>query len=438
MGLIVLGINHTTASIAIREKVAFTPDQMDEALAAVCETTGIDEVVILSTCNRTEIIASYRDDVGALAVEDKEEQDESVQRQVQAWLSSYHHVSLGDLQACSYYYTDADAVRHIMAVACGLNSMVLGEPQILGQMKSAYAQAREAGVVKSALSKVFQHTFTTAKAVRTRTAIGANPVSVAYAAVSLSQHIFSSLKKTSALLIGAGETIELVARHLSEQGVSRIIVANRTLERGQKLARQLSGEAILLSDIPDYIGAVDIVISSTASQLPILGKGMVERALKKRKHKPIFMVDIAVPRDIEPEVGELADVYLYTVDDLTDIIDENRKARESEALKADKIIDEAVEQYLRIQRSMDVVATLKAYREKAETLRNEELAKALKQLDSGTRPEEVLNALARGITNKLIHTPCIQMKQAASEGRSDVIGWTHELLGLELDQDGEM
>jgi glutamyl-tRNA reductase len=245
------------------------------------------------------------------------------------------------------------------------------------------------------------------------------------------------LAKTKALLIGAGETIELVARHLKEQRVEQIIVANRTLTRAKALAEQFSAEAILLSEIPDRLAEADIVISSTASQLPILGKGSVERALKVRKHRPIFMVDIAVPRDIEAEVAELSDVYLYTVDDLKDIIDDNLKARQNEAVKARHIIEQAVAKFFREQRSQGVVETLKAYRSQAEEMRDQELDKALKQLQNGARPEEVLSTLARGLTNKLIHTPCIQMKKAAADGRPEVVAWTQEMLGLSVSDDGE-
>lgn len=425
MVLVVLGINHTTAKVSVREKVAFAPDQIAGALNSVCDLPPVLEATILSTCNRTELV---------LACEDSSELAE-IQADIMEWLAHFHQVALEDIRECTYCYQQQNGLKHLMSVACGLDSMVLGEPQILGQMKSAYASAVDVGTAKSLLSKVFQYTFSTAKTVRTQTAIGANPVSVAYAAVNLSQHIFSSLAGKTALLIGAGETIELVARHLKEQGVSRMVVANRTLERGQALVESLEGRAVLLTDIPDELAKVDIVISSTASQLPILGKGMVERALKKRKHKPIFMVDIAVPRDIEPEVGELADIYLYTVDDLTGIIDENRKAREAEAVKAEDLIGHAAHEFEKQLRSRDVVATLKAYREQAESIRDEEVKKALKQLENGTRPEEILHVLARGITNKLIHTPCTQMKQAAADGRTDVIDWTHELLGLERDAD---
>lgn len=419
MGLIALGINHRSADVALRERVAFAPEQMSEALRDALAVAGLSEVVILSTCNRTELFAIASGDDEACTLQ---------------WLADYHHVSLDELRGHYYCHRDEIALRHMIQVTSGLDSMVLGEPQIFGQMKSAFAVSQEAESIGSELSRIFPHVFSVAKKVRTDTAIGENPVSVAYAAVNLSQHIFSVLSEQRALLIGAGETIELVARHLSENGVKDIVVANRTLGRARELAERFSAEAVLLSDIPDQLPRADIVISSTASQLPILGKGAVERALKLRKHRPILMIDIAVPRDIEVQVGELDDIYLYTVDDLTEIVDENKRNRETEAGKADKLIDEGIENYLQRLRSLDVVSTLKAYRSQAEKLRDIELDKSLKQLAKGESAEEVLNQLARNLTNKLLHKPSIEMKKASAKGREDLIGWANELFGLEDDE----
>lgn len=417
MSLLVLGINHNTAPLAVREKVAFSPDQTAEALMQLCAAEGFDEAVILSTCNRTEVVVvSEAQDAG---------------QRMLGWLAAYHHLPLTDLSDCHYLHRDAGALRHLIQVASGLNSMVLGEPQIFGQMKSAYAVAHEAGTVSATLAQVMQHTFTVAKKVRTDTAIGENPVSVAFAAVNLATRIFEDLSETRALLIGAGETIELVAQHLRRAGIRDMVVANRTLERASALAREYDAEAVMLSDIPAQLERSDIVISSTASQLPILGKGAVEKALRARKHKPIFMVDIAVPRDIEEQVGELADVYLYSVDDLKDVIDRNIQGREREARKADAIIDQGVSEFNRRLRSQGAIDTLRAYRSRAESLRDDELNKALRQLENGVRPAEALSNLARTLTNKLIHTPSIQMKKASAEGRMEVIEWTRELLGLD-------
>ena len=323
----------------------------------------------------------------------------------------------------------------MMCVASGLNSLVLGEPQILGQMKSSYAVAQSANTLSSELHSVFQKVFGVAKRVRTNTAIGENPVSVAYAAVSLAQQIFSDLKQDTALLIGAGETIDLVARHLRQQGIKQMIFANRTLERAQRLAQEFSAKAVLLSDIPEQLVHADIVISSTASQLPILGKGAVESALKQRRHKPMFMVDIAVPRDIEMEVGDLADVYLYTVDDLREVIDENKQSRENAANEAYAIIDEAVTTYMQETRARHSVSAIKSYRQHAEQLRDEALEKALRDLSNGVSADEVIQYMANSLTNKLLHTPTRQLKQASTDGDHALLNLTQKLFAVDNSAD---
>ncbi len=416
MAFLALGINHKTASVAVRERVAFTPEQMVEALQQLCRLTPSSEAAILSTCNRSELYLQL---------------DEMDVQAVLSWLAGYHGLPLSDLQACAYVHENEQAVRHMMRVACGLDSMILGEPQILGQLKSAYAVAREAGTVGPLLGRLFQATFSTAKSVRTDTAIGENPVSVAFAAVSLAKQIFADLHRSQALLIGAGETISLVARHLHDQGIKRIVVANRTLERASSLAEQFGAHAILLADIPDELINSDIVISSTASQLPILGKGAVERALKKRRHKPIFMVDIAVPRDIEPEVGELDDVYLYTVDDLHEVIEENLKSRQGAARAAEEMVAVGADEFMARLRELAAVDVLKAYRQQAETLRDDELQKAQRQLANGAPADEVLAQLARGLTNKLLHAPSVQLKKLSAEGRLDALALAQELFALD-------
>lgn len=414
MTLIAFGINHNTAALDLREKVAFAPEQMLQALAAAQQQAGLEEVAILSTCNRTEIYA---------------ETDQSAEALLE-WFAQYHRVPATDLSPCHYCYRGGDAARHMMRVAAGLDSMVLGEPQILGQMKSAYTVAGEAGSVGTVLHNAFHRVFSVAKRVRSETAIGENPVSVAYAAVSLAQQIFSNLKEDTALLIGAGETIELVARHLAEQGIKKLIVANRTLENAGSLAANFGADAVLLSDIPDLLHKADIVISSTASQLPLLGKGAVESALKKRKHKPMFMVDIAVPRDIEPQVGELDDVYLYTVDDLRQVIDENLRSRTQAAIIAADIVEEGVGVYETDLRTLAALDTVKAFRESTELLRDQELEKARRALQAGVDPDAVLTQLARGLTNKFMHIPTAQLKRASAEGRSDMINLFRRAFGL--------
>lgn len=421
MNLIALGISHHSAAVEVRERVAFAPEQVSEALADAREALSLEEIVILSTCNRTELYAIVPQGV---ALENKA-------LELIDWVANYHHLSAPELHQCAYHHATDAAVRHLIQVASGLDSMVLGEPQIFGQLKSAFAVAAEAGSVGSELGRLFPRVFSVAKRVRTDTAIGENPVSVAYAAVDLAGHIFSDLSQCNALLVGAGETIELVTRHLIEAGVSKIVIANRTLGRARELAQKFSAEAVLLSEIPEQLEAADIVITSTASQLPILGKGAVEQALKLRKHRPYLMVDIAVPRDIEAQVGDLRDVYLYSVDDLKEIVDQNLRSRRDEASKADVIIDDGVTQFLQEVRGLDAVDSVKEYRSKAEQVREQELERARLALARGEEPQDVMARLANALTNKLIHAPTAGLKQASAEGRHDVLRSARELLGLE-------
>lgn len=423
MSLIVIGLNHTTASVEVRERVAFLPEQIPEALQRACDQARLNEFVILSTCNRTELIAAV------------DESTAQAEERIIDWLARMHSLDRTRLESSLYRKRDADAMRHLIRVACGLDSLVMGEPQILGQLKSAYAVAQNAGVVGGELSRAVNHVFNLAKRVRTQTAIGENPVSVAYAAVKLAGHIFSNLRKTTAVLLGAGETIELVAEHLHRAGVAKIIVANRTLERAENIVKRFGGQAIMLGDLPDYLHEGDIVIASTASQLPILGKGAVERALKQRRHKPMFMVDIAVPRDIEAQVGDLEDAYLYTVDDLEAIIDENKKAREDAADQALLIVEEGVQEYLRGLKSLGAVGALRDVRGHAEALRDQELEKAVRQLHAGGDAEQVMWHLARNLTNKLMHGPTVQMRRAGAEGREDLIEWSRTLFGVGESED---
>jgi glutamyl-tRNA reductase len=421
MNLIALGINHNSAAVEVRERVAFAPEQVGEALSDACEQGQVEEVVILSTCNRTEIYAIVPE--GTLAV------DKALQ--LIDWMANYHHLSVDELRESAYHFESEQALHHIIQVASGLDSMVLGEPQIFGQLKSAYAVAGEAGTVGGELGRLFQRVFSVAKRVRTDTAIGENPVSVAYAAVDLARHIFSDLNKCNALLVGAGETIELVARHLIEAGVSGIVIANRTLGRARELAQKFGAEAVLLAEIPEQLLDADIVITSTASQLPILGKGAVEQALKARRHRPVLMVDIAVPRDIEAQVGDLRDVYLYSVDDLREIVEQNMRSRHQEARKADEIIAEGVRVCVDEVRRLASVDVVKDYRRLAEEMRELELQRALRALARGEDPQKIAAQLARAITTKLIHAPTAGLKQASAEGRQDLLAHACKLLGIE-------
>lgn len=319
MALIAVGVNHKTAPVSIRERVSFAPERLADALKELTSTPEVSEAAILSTCNRTELVC----------YSNSSETDTIID-----WFEHYHKLNTQEVRPYIYIYPDQLAVRHVLRVASGLDSLILGEPQILGQIKDAYSKAEQAGTIGKLLNRLFQHTFSVAKQVRTDTAIGSSPVSVAFAAVSLAKQIFSNMEERTALLIGAGETIELAARHLHASGIGRIIIANRTVEKAHALAQEFGGYAIALKEIPNHLAEADIVISSTASQLPILGKGAAERAIKQRKHRPMLMIDIAVPRDIESEVGELEDIYLYTVDDLQEIIQEGLKSRQEAAIQA--------------------------------------------------------------------------------------------------------
>ncbi|MCU0766538.1 MAG: glutamyl-tRNA reductase [Gammaproteobacteria bacterium] len=406
MSLLALGLNHRTAPVHIRERVSFGPDIVVGALRSVAEQTGLGEAVILSTCNRTEVYAA------------SDSLDADVVRQ---WVCRFHGLDPASVNPYLYQHRDRDAVAHLFRVASGLDSMILGEPQILGQVKAAYQTALAAGAVGKQLGRLFQCTFAVAKQVRTDTAIGSSPVSVAFAAVALARQIFADLSTQTALLIGAGETVELAARHLHQHGIGRIIVANRTVERAHALAAEFNGYAIALTEIPAHLPEADIVISSTASPLPILGKGTVESALKKRRHRPVFMVDIAVPRDIEPEVAALEDVYLYTVDDLEAVIQENLRSRQEAAEQAQEIVETHVVDFMGWLRSLDALSVIQDFRTRSEAIRDEVLEKALKQAAAGKPTDEVLRFLAHTLTNKLLHAPSAQLRIAGSTGQTQLL-----------------
>jgi glutamyl-tRNA reductase len=422
MTLITLGLNHTTAPVDIRERVTFGPDIVVGALRSLCNVDGIREGVILSTCNRTELYCVA---------------DRDAREALRDWVGAFHGLTPNDLSPYLYQHRDAATVHHLLRVASGLDSLVLGEPQILGQVKAAYQTANDAGATGKVLGRLFQHSFATAKQVRTDTAIGSSPVSVAFAAVSLARQIFADLSKQTALLLGAGETIELAARHLHQHGLGQMIVANRTVERAHELAQQFDGFAIGLTEIPTHLAEADIVIASTASPLPVLGKGTVESALKKRRHRPMFMVDIAVPRDIEPEVSELQDVYLYTVDDLQEVIHENLRSRQEAAEQAVEIIDFQVDEFLAWLRSLDAVHLIQDYRRHAERMRDEVLEKAQRMLAAGKPTDEVLDYLAHTLTNKLLHTPSSQLREAGSNGRRELLEAANTLFKLGRDLKAE-
>ena len=420
MDLVVVGINHRTAPVALRERIAITPEEMGNALHDLRSTEGLEEVAILSTCNRTEIYAV------------KPGEDPSG---IGAWLAKYHDLPVDHLADALYIHSGDASVRHLLRVASGLDSMVLGEPQILGQVKDCFSQAKRHNTIGKLLERLSQNTFRIAKQVRSSTAIGQTPVSVASIAVDLAAQLFSEIARCNVLLIGAGETIELVAKHLINAGVQKITIANRTLTRAWDLAQELGGDAVALSEIPSTLPHVDILISSTGSQLPILGKGTVERALRERRHSPIFMVDLAVPRDIEPEIAELRDVYLYSIDDLEQIIAENITNREEAAAEAEAIITDALTALEADDKSRSAVDVLVKFRQQNEAIRDVELAKAIERLEKGEQPEAVLKSLANQLTNKIIHSPSVQLKQASADGRDHVIDALAELFQLDTDEE---
>ncbi len=415
MHLLALGLNHNTAPIEVRERAAFSSDLIQQALTELTETVGASEATILSTCNRTEIYC-------------RQEQDN--RGEILAWLSGYSGLEPSILKEIVYQFPNEEAVKHAFRVASGLDSMVLGEPQILGQMKDAFQTAARVGATGKILNRLFQHTFSVAKLVRTDTNIGANAVSVAYSGVSLAKRVFTRLEDQTVLLIGAGEMIELVARHLKQNQVRHIIIANRSVKKAQTLVREVGSEAISLAQIPDRLPEADIVVTSTASTLPILGKGAIEAALRKRKHAPMFILDLAVPRDVEAEVARLKDAYLYTVDDLRSIVDENRTMRLQASKEAENIIDFQVVKFMRWMRSLHSVPAIKSFREGLDELKQAELECALRRLENGTDPAQVVEQLARDLINKVAHHPSQVINQADIEGDESVIAAARKLFNL--------
>jgi glutamyl-tRNA reductase len=406
MALIALGLNHLTAPLELREQVAFAPETTPAALSDLARQPGVNEALILSTCNRTELYV---------------EVEPGAETAAQRWLLEHHHLSERRLDEFLYRHTDDAAVRHLFRVATGLDSMVLGEPQILGQVKDAYQTARGAGTLHAPMERLLQQTFAVAKRVRTDTRIGANPVSVAFTAVRLAERLFADLSQACVLLIGAGETIELAARHLAESRVRRLIVANRTLENAQALAGRFSAYAIALADLPQHLAEADIVISSTASREPVLNRELVERAIHARRRRPMFLVDIAVPRDIDPCVAEIEDVFLYTIDDLRQVIDDNLRSRKAAAREAEALIDLQVEHYLAWRRALLTHNPLTGLRRDAEAQRDAVLLRARQLLSNGRDPQAALEFLAHTLTNKLLHAPSANLRAAAQRGDAELL-----------------
>jgi glutamyl-tRNA reductase len=396
MAFNVLGINHKTAPVALREKVAFSEDRLLAALRTLRQELGVAEVVILSTCNRTEVYWSGSASGAELS----------------QWLERHHGNTL-DLASSLYVHQEQHAVAHAFSVASGLDSMVLGEAQILGQLKDAYRVAQEAGSTGPSLNKLFQAAFSAAKRVRSETRIGENAVSLASATVSLARRVYSDLSAHTALMVGAGDMNALTARHFVSAGVKRMVIANRTLGRAQTLAAELKAHAVGLEDLDKELAQADIVITCTASPVPLITKSAAEAAIRSRRRRPIFMVDLAVPRDIDPAVADLEDVYLFSIDDLQQLVDENRQQREVAAGGARLLIDEEVARFLTESRAHDAGPTIRALRQQAEQIRVQTVEQARRQLAAGKSADEVLEFLANTLTNRLLHTPTQALRQAA-------------------------
>jgi len=406
MTLWALGLNHQTAPIALREQVAFDAEALPAALASLRVQPGVAEAVLLSTCNRTELYA-VAEDPATLA----------------GWLAGHsaHAATPADaLDAYLYRHHEAEAARHLFRVATGLDSMVLGEPQILGQVKTAWSAAREAGAIGPRLDRLFQQAFAVAKRARTDTRVGANPVSVASTAVRLAQNSFARLSESTVLLIGAGETIELTAKHLAEAQAGRLLVANRTLGHAQELASRHGGYALPLSDLPRHLAEADVVFSATASREPVLRREHVASALAARRRRPMLLFDLAVPRDIAPDVAELEDAYLYSVDDLERAVEDNRRSRREAAGAAEAIIDLQVTRYVETLQASTRHAPLMRLRAHGESARDETLTRARQQLAAGRPAAEVLEFLAHTLTNRLLHPPTVALREAALNGDADL------------------
>ena len=416
MSLVAIGLNHHTAPLAIREKLAFPAEQLPAALAAVIGAEAAREAAIVSTCNRTELYASTPDAEGLVR-----------------WLAQHRGLTAEELRPYLYLHTAEAAAHHAFRVASGLDSMVLGETQIVGQIKDAVRAAEASGTLGTLLNTLFQKTFSTTKAVRSQTGIGANSVSMAAAGVRLAEQIFPSLQELHVLFIGAGEMIELVATHFAAQKPASITIANRTLARGAALAERFGGTAIILQDLPSYLPKFDVVVTSTASPLPILGKGAVERALKARRHRPIFMLDLAVPRDIEGEVAKLNDVFLYTVDDIAAVVEVGKEERRAAADTAEDIIHAHTQEFARWLEGRDAVPVIRALRDEAERVRRHTLDAALKRLHKGDAAEDVLTALSQQLTNKLLHPPLQALNTSQGDTRTQLVGLVAKLYNLHPD-----
>ncbi len=417
MRLQILGLNHNTAPIEIREQVVFAGGEVSRACERLTDIDGVDEAVLLSTCNRTEFYVITSD---------------GGRDRLQDWLRDERSLDPGFIDSLFTLDTE-EAIRHVFRVACGLDSMVLGETQVLGQLKDAFRSAQQAGTVGQQLGRLFQHTFSVAKKVRTDTEIGANPVSIASASVRLAQQFFAGFTKHTALLVGAGVTIELVAKHLVGKDIGRLFVANRDVERARNLASKFGGYAVPLSELEGTLPEADILITSTAAPEAIVTTNMVKAAMKTRKRRPVFAVDIAVPRDIEPEVAKVQDVYLYTIDDLQKVIQEGQTSREAAAVDANRILDDEIRRYLSIERAKKASPLIVALREQGETIRDGVLREAQRRLDKGVDSREVIEFATAMLMKKMLHNPSVRLREAAEHEDVEIIDATRNLFGIDED-----
>ena len=420
MSLHTLGLNHATAPLEVRERVAFGPDALTDALRDLTGARNVKEAAILSTCNRTEVYFHGGDP-----------------QWVTRWLERVQNLSRDALAPYIYTLPREETVSHAFRVASGLDSVVLGEPQILGQMKQAVRSAEAAGSLGVILNRLFQRTFAVAKDVRTQTDIGSASISMAAAAVKLAERIFPSIADQRLLLVGAGEMIELAATHFASRKPKSITVSNRTMERGEKLAQRFSAEAITLNELPERLPQFDIIVTCTASTLPIIGKGLLERVIKQRRHAPIFIVDLAVPRDVEAEASALPDVFLYSVDDLAEIVKDNLQIRREAVAQAERMIAEQTAHFLRWLEGRSVVPTIAALSNHHDTMRAAELERAKRMLAAGTPADQVLEGLARGLTNKFLHAPLAALNGVGDAERAELIASLSRVYNLPDSPSGE-
>jgi len=417
MNILVAGLNYKTADVEVREKLAFDGKKLEPGLLGIRALSSIQEAVVLSTCNRVEIYVNAKDIASA---------EDDIRR----FLSEFHSIEIGLLKNALYFYSGLDAVRHIFRVAASLDSMVVGEPQILGQIKDAFEFALGKKTTGVLLNKLMKKAISVAKRIRTETKISENAVSISFAAVELAKKIFEDITEKSCLLLGAGEMAELAAKHLVSNGVKEIIVANRTFETGCRLAEEFSGRAVRFEDFLKEMIRSDIVLCSTGAPTYVVTKAQMHSVMKERKQKPVFIIDISVPRNIDPEINTLDNVFLYDVDDLQGVVDSNKQERKKEAERAEKIIEEEIETFKKWLSSLDAVPTIVALRERAETIKKEELERFLNkfpQIDEGQK--KAVEYMASAIVNKLIHPPTVALKED-SEDKDVLIAMIKRLYGI--------